>query len=89
MRSNSERFPSRTINERCLDLIISQFLSHTTHRSLEDLALVITNASVIRDEFHRIDVRISSNSSRLGEDSFITVSEFQTVKIFLLYPFLK
>jgi hypothetical protein len=58
MRSNSERFPSRTIKERCLDLIISQFLSLTTHRSLNDVAQVITNASVVSDEFHIIDVRI-------------------------------
>ena len=59
MRSDSERFPSRTIKESCLDLIIFQFLSLTTHRSFKDLAQVITNASVIRNEFHVIDVRIS------------------------------
>jgi hypothetical protein len=59
MRSDSKRFPSRTIKESCPDLIISQFLSLTTHRSLKDLAQVITDASLIIDKYHIIDVRIS------------------------------
>ena len=44
---------------------------------------MITNASVISDEFHVIDVRISWNSSWLGEDSLRIelTREFRTVNI--------